>query len=239
MTNLDISLAMTKAAPEQVPSRPVLEAEPVTTPAIILTTTYGGDASGTGGGGGASTNAFNLIAGNLVVVVVGVTGSSSPSWHLTGVTDVAGNTYVRSLPVYAFGFSTYATIAYCINAIGHAANVVSVTGAGGSDQTRLQVFQFAGYSNFDAEFGRSDGPSTHATISGITSTNLMVGICTNFSVGGSDSTVTNGFKYITPTAPHGGYAAGYRVGLFGSYPQSFDFSGAGNTFRALMVACFS
>lgn len=240
--NLDISLMLQRQQQEQVAGQPLVErvegTAAITPPPVLLTPIFGGSASGAGGGAGASTNAFKLIAGNLVVVCVGITGSSSPAWTTTSITDVAGNTYVRSLPVYAYGFSTYCTIGYCINAIGHAANVVSVTGSGGTDIVQMQVFQFTGYSHYDAQFGRSDGPSTHATLGGITSTNLMVGICSNMT-GTPDSTITNGFQYILPTATHHLYAAGYRIGLSGPYPQSFDFSGAGNTFRALMVACFS
>jgi hypothetical protein len=197
---------------------------------------YVSDASGAGGSV-VTSNAFALTGGNTVAVLI--TAGASSGWSLTSVTDTAGNTYTV-LPTYAYGLSTYAVIAYKVNATGHAANVVTVSGSHpGGGNCQFQVFQLANVSAFNAEAGRSDGPSTHAATQpvSISARGVIVAVCSN-TTGTSDSTITNSLTYVTPAATHTSYAAGYRAYSGAASSQSYDFSGAGNTFRALAAASF-
>lgn len=201
-----------------------------------LVPAYASNASGSGGSVVAS-NAFALTGGNTVAVLI--TAGASSGWSLTSVTDTAGNTYTI-LPTYAYGLSTYAVIAYKINATGHAANVVTVSGSHpGGGTCQFQVFQLSGIAAFNAEAGRPDGPSANANTQpvSISARGIILAVCSN-TTGTSDSTISNGMTYVTPAAAHGSYAAGYRTYSGAAASQVFNFSGASTTFRALAAASF-
>lgn len=87
-----------------------------------------------------STSAFNLVAGNSVVVAM--------RWGATAVNDTAGNTYT-SLPFQAgnttFTASEGLQFFYCNNAIGNANNVVTATLASGANiYTFISAWQISG-----------------------------------------------------------------------------------------------
>lgn len=97
-------------------------------------------------GGPVVTTAMNVVAGNhLFVMQAG--GDAS-----TACTDTAGNVYIGATQK-VYGGATKVRWWYCLNAIGHAANVTTVTISPiQNGQNMAQALQFSGvFSAFDGE----------------------------------------------------------------------------------------
>jgi hypothetical protein len=120
---------------------------------------------------GASTTiasaATSLTTGNLIVVQVRVVGTVST------VTDTAGNTYVlaKSAPFSATSGTKFEAW-YCLNATGHASNVVTVTFTGSVSSRGLNTAQYSQPvgAYFLASAGKLDETTSGVTLDALTGT---------------------------------------------------------------------
>lgn len=139
-----------------------------------------------------AASAKNTTTGNAIFVGVKWENATTPT--LLSVTDTAGNTYtVDQQGIYTPGNEPHGAIAYCLNATGNAANVITANfSAATATFRRIHVEEFSGV----ATSAGVDG--THTVLSG-TGVNFSSGAITTTGPGVVFMHVS-GFTGFTPTA---------------------------------------
>lgn len=179
------------------------------------------------------TGAFNLVAGNALIVCVGVVAGNTMS--ITSITDTAGNTYTPTT-VRNLGNVFYTFCAYAVGCIGHASNVITVTlslPSGG--HTAVQAFQYSGVTAYDAQAGTTSGGTTCAAT--LTTTAAGAAACvvsTNEGAPDTFLTPSTPLVYQLPSGTHTSFAA-FTGPTASAISTSFSIGSAGASNRSMSL----
>lgn len=111
-----------------------------------------------------TSSALSTTTGNFIVAVVNTYDSTTNEAIVTGITDTAGNTYVRAIGAYRSGTTEERSeIWYAENITGNAVNVLVATFTGICSDSYIAVAQFSGVSTTSALIDSSSAVSSATT----------------------------------------------------------------------------